>query len=367
MRTGLVSGMTALGLAFLPAVAASGAAHQAQQGGQAGQAASAASAWRLTRVNTLPGDDVLDDVTVLGNGSVWAVGHGVVNGRPGGLVEWFDGRSWKVIPGSPPYELKAVTAGSDKDVWVFGTGKASRWNGRSWTTSSLGSGFSATDADGTGAKDVWAVAESSARHWNGSSWQSVRLPARAAAVDAYKAGDVWAAGTTGGRPAIMRWNGKSWALAPTPAIELPASDAAAVLNDIAVLGPRNVWAVGGVSWEGADDEGDDVTYHRTLVMRWNGRSWTASVGAVNAQPYTEVEPDGKGGVWVVQGNWNPTLWRVTGSTWRSTPIPRKAGTDAALFSIARRPGTTTLWGAGFIVPQGDPDDPSANGAFWRTN
>ncbi|MEU7690457.1 hypothetical protein OHB01_13840 [Microbispora hainanensis] len=363
MRTVLVSGISAIGLAFLPAAAASGAAHQ---GGQAGETA---PTWRLAKVNTLPGDDVLDDVTVLGNGSVWAAGHRVVNGTRRGLVERFDGRSWKVLPGSPSYELTAVTAGSDKNVWVFGPGKASRWNGRTWTTFSLGSGFSTTDADGTGAKDVWAVADSSAsaRHWNGSSWRSVPLPAHAAAVDAYKAGDVWAAGAKGTRPAIMRWNGKSWALVPTPAIKLPARDAAAVLTDIAVLGPRNVWAVGGVSWEGADDQGDDKIYDRPLVMHWNGRSWTASVGAVNAQPYTEVEPDGAGGVWIVQSDWNSTLWHVTGSTWRSTPIPRKAGTDAALFSIARRPGTTTLWGAGFTAPQGDPDDPSANGAFWRTN
>ncbi|WP_432928968.1 hypothetical protein ACQPZZ_03820 [Microbispora sp. CA-135349] len=361
MRTVLVSAVTALGLACMPAVAASGVTHQGPQAGQT------ASAWRLTRVNTLPGDDVLNDVTVLGNGSVWAAGHRVVNGRQRGLVQRFDGGSWTVIPGSPPYELKAVTATSNRDVWVFGPGKAARWNGRAWTTLSLG-GFSATDADAAGAKDVWAVAESSAsaRHWNGSSWKSVRLPARAAAVDAFTAGDVWAAGTTGDRPAIMRWNGRSWALAPTPAIKLPAPDAAAVLNDIAVVSPANVWAVGGVTWEGADDEGDDVTYGRTLVMHWNGRSWDTSIGAANAQPYTEVEPDGQGGVWVVQGSWNPSLWHVTGSGWRGAPLPHKAGTDAVLFSIARRPGTATVWGAGFTVPQGDPDDPSANGAFWRT-
>lgn len=360
MRTVFVS-VAALGLACAPAFAASGAA---QQGRQAGETA---SEWRLTKVNTLPGDDVLNDVTVLGDGSVWAAGHRVVNGRQRGLVEWSDGKSWKVIPGSPPYELKAVAATSNRNVWVFGEGKAARWNGRAWTTVSLG-GFSATDADAAGAKDVWAVAESSAtaRHWTGSSWKSVRLPGRARAVDAYKAGDVWAAGTKGDHAAIMRWNGRSWTPVPTPAVRLPAPDAVAFLSDIAVVSPGNVWAVGGATWEGADDEGDDRTYSRTLVMHWNGRSWTASLGSANAQPYTEVEPDGKGGVWVVQGNWNPTLWHVTGSTWRSTPIPRKAGTDAVLFSIARGPGSATVWGAGFTVPQGDPDDPSADGAFWRT-
>ncbi|MBX6387185.1 MAG: hypothetical protein IRZ07_30110 [Microbispora sp.] len=362
MRTVLVSGMTALALVSTPAIAASGVTHQD------GQAGETATAWRLARVNTLPRDDVLNDMTVLGNGSVWAAGHHVVNGKQRGLLERYDGRSWKVIPGAPPYDLSAVTATSNSNVWVFGPGKAARWNGRAWTTVSLAGVFSATDADGTGTKDIWAVAESSssARHWNGFAWQSVPLPARAAAVDAYRAGDVWAAGTKGARPAVMRWNGKSWALVPTPSITLPASDAAAFLSDIAVVSPSNVWAVGGLSWEGADDEGDDVTYHRTLVMHWNGTSWSVSVGTANAQPYTEVEPDGKGGVWIAQGNWNPTLWHVTGSSWTKVPLPRKAGTDAALFSIARRPGTTEIWGTGFTVPQGDPDDPSANGTFWRT-
>ncbi|MEO3853566.1 hypothetical protein [Acrocarpospora sp. B8E8] len=359
MRSVFVSGMSVLGLACTPAMAATGVAHQVER---------AAPVWKLTRVNTLPGDDVLNDVTVLGNGSVWAAGHRVVNGKQRGLVQWFDGGSWKAIPNSPPYELNAVTAISNRNVWVFGNDKAARWNGRAWTSTSLGGGFSASDADGTNAKDIWAVAGSaaSARHWNGSSWKSIQLPGRASAVDAYKAGDVWAAGTKGNRPAVMRWNGKSWALVPTPALKFPAPDAVAAINDIAVLGPRNVWAVGGVTWEGANDEGDDVNFSRTLVMHWNGSSWATSIGTANAQPYTEVEPDGKGGVWVVQSHWNSTLWHVKGSAWTDTPLPRKARTDAVLFSIARRPGTATVWGAGFTVPQGDPDDPSANGSFWRT-
>lgn len=368
MRTAVVTGVMVLGLASVPPAAASGAAHQGHLGYQGYQAEAPAPTWKPVRVNTLPGDDVLNDVTVLGNGSVWAAGHRVVNGRQRGLVQRFDGRSWRVVPNSPPYELRAVTATSGTNAWVFGEGRAARWNGRGWTTISLGGGFSATDADATGAKDIWAVAGTSAtaRHWNGSSWKSVRLPGRASAVDAYKAGVAWAAGVKGNRPSIMRWNGTSWTLVPAPALTLPAPDAVVTVQDIAVVGSKNVWAVGGVSWEGADEQGDDVDFGRTLVMHWNGRSWTVSIGSANAQPYTEVEPDGRGGVWVLQGNWNPTLWQVTGSTWRQARLLRKSGTDAVVFSVARRPGTTTMWGAGFTVPQGDPDDPSANGTFWRT-
>src|ERR1044071_3821611 len=113
MRAGIILGMAALGLAYAPAVAAYGTTGQDRQ---------APAAWKLIRVTTIPKDDVFNDVTALGTGSVWAAGDRVVNGRRRGLVQWFDGRSWRMISNAPPYELRAVTATSGKNVWVFGQG-----------------------------------------------------------------------------------------------------------------------------------------------------------------------------------------------------------------------------------------------------
>src|SRR5262245_47938493 len=113
MRVAIVLSVGVLGLVCVPAVAV----------GATGQGHLAAAGWKLVRVNTLPRDDVLNDVTVLGNGSVWAAGHRVVNGRQRGLVQSFNGGSWRVIPNAPAYELRAVTATSNSNVWVFGQGK----------------------------------------------------------------------------------------------------------------------------------------------------------------------------------------------------------------------------------------------------
>ncbi len=100
-----------------------------------------------------------------------------------------------------------------------------------------------------------------------------------------------------------------------------------------------------------------MTFSRPLAMHWNGSRWRMTLGTTQGQPYTEAEPDGKGGVWIAQGGWNPQLWQVRGTSWASTPLPRPTGYDASLAAVARRPGTSQVWGAGFTSPEGDPDDP----------
>ena len=220
------------------------------------------------------------------------------------------------------------------------------------------------DAEAVSATNIWVVGGSSARHWSGTSWKKFSLPGTASAVDA-AGGSVWAAGAKGLQAAVFRWSGAKWVSVPLPKITFPGSDAQAVLQSIAVLGPKNVWAVGGVTWETANEEGDDVTYSRPLAFHWNGVKWTVRYPVAKSQPYTAVEADGKGGVWVAGGSWNPTMWQVTGETWASTPLTGKPGYDEAWCGLARRPGTSTVYGAGFVAPQGDPDDPSANAALWR--
>jgi hypothetical protein len=359
-RTAIAATATAVALACLSGTAT------AQRSGGTTETLSAAPAWSLVRVNTFPRDDVLNDLAVTRAGVVWAIGHRTVNKTQRGLVQRYDGRSWKTVPGSPPYALRAVVATSARDAWVFGPDKAARWNGNSWSSHSLGRGFVPADADGTGPRDIWAVSPAAGfRHWDGATWKRVRTPGGAKAVDAYRPGEAWAVGSRDLAPAVMRWDGASWTDVELPTLTLPSPDAAAELNDVAVLSPSDVWAVGDVSWEGANQNGDDVTFSRTLLLHWDGSAWTATVGTANGQSYAQVEPDGSGGVWIAQSHWNSTLWHVVGGNWTSTPVPRRTGMDAALYSIVRRPGGTTLWGAGFLAPQGDPDDPSSNGAFWR--
>ncbi|NAS26853.1 hypothetical protein GT755_34945 [Herbidospora sp. NEAU-GS84] len=320
--------------------------------------AASASPWQVAQVVHSPGDDVFADVAVTADGTVWAAGHRSVNGRRQGFVQSLKGKVRKTLPGRLP-ELSAVTASASR-VWAFGPNRAYAWNGRAWTSWSLGT-FLAADAETVSAREVWAVGGNTSRRWTGSSWKRHPVPGTAQAVDA-GGGQVWAAGS-----GVFQWSGKAWRKVPLPAIPLPTEDATATFIDVAVVSARNVWAVGGVTWEGADAEGDDVTFTRPLAMHWNGSRWRMSLGAAQGQPYTEAEPDGKGGVWIAQGGWNPRFWQVRGTSWESTPLPRPKGYDASLAAVARRPGTSQVWGAGFTSPEGDPDDPGANATLWRVS
>src|SRR5947207_1216403 len=96
-------------------------------------------------------------------------------------------------------------------------------------------------------------------HWDGRSWSVVpsanfiegtwRINALTA-VDGNAADDVWAVGWTveesdrrgaaGARALIEHWNGSTWSLVTAPS----TNSNQVLLNDIAVLGSDDVWAVG---------------------------------------------------------------------------------------------------------------------------
>ncbi|MEV7012518.1 hypothetical protein [Streptosporangium sp. NPDC051022] len=57
---------------------------------------------------------------------------------------------------------------------------------------------------------------------------------------------------------------------------------------------------------------------------------------------------------------------MTGKTWTKVPLLPAGGTGTVLSSLARRPGTSTVWAVGSTAsPQGNPDGLSVNGTFWR--
>ncbi|MEV7011842.1 hypothetical protein [Streptosporangium sp. NPDC051022] len=330
----------------------------------------AAPGWWIAKVSDLPGNDVFNDVTVLRGGTVWAVGHREEDGVKRGLVERFDGRSWKSVADGPPFGLKVITATSDSDVWVFGSSLGVHWDGRSWTNhslgGSLGGGFTATDAAGVRGTDVWAVSSSllAARHWDGTRWTSVPVPGTLQAIDAHADGEVWAAGSKGHQPLVVRRNGTAWAEVPLPELKLPSTDALADLDDIAVLGPKDVWVVGSLSWNRHEDK---KPHSRRLSAHWDGTAWTMAVGTADGRRLSQVEADGTGGVWIVESTWsqNTILWHVTGKTWTKVPLLPNAGTGTVLSSLARQPGTSTVWAVGSTAsPRGNPDGLS-NGTFWR--
>jgi hypothetical protein len=133
--------------------------------------------------------------------------------------------------------------------------------------------------------DIWTVghqinpdgsSKTLTLHWDGKEWSIVPSPNEAGgahgknhlyAVAARAPDDVWAVGaysiTAGNfRNVAMHWNGKEWRLVETPSPGLLENG----LNDVDILAPNDVWAVG----TGISDEAHDP--HMT-ILHWDGISW----------------------------------------------------------------------------------------------
>ncbi|MCO5972974.1 hypothetical protein [Actinoallomurus soli] len=332
-----------------------------------GTAHAATPAWRVTQTTKLPGDDILSDVTVAPTGSTWAVGKRTVSGKTRPVVQRLSGTTWKDVklPAGWSMALNVVDASSSKNVWAFSAeeGSVVHWNGKKWTSAKFTGVFRATDAGVVSASNVWAVnGGTTARHWNGKKWASVKLPAHVVTLQAVSAKNIWAAGSIGDKAAVVHYDGRSWKVVKTVALAKPEPDAATVLTGIAVSG-KNVWAVGAQSWSCGED-GDDTCYTR-LALRLTGTK-SKSFVTEKGQAYTKVAADGSGGVWILQGAWDPALVHVTGDTFTSSAAPRPSGHDVNLTALVNRPGTKTVWSVGGSSPEGDPDDPTSDGVYLRT-
>ena len=82
--------------------------------------------------------------------------------------------------------------------------------------------------------DGWSAGDGVWR-WNGTAWvaQTALGTSRYTAVDGTSASDVWIAGAVG----LRHWNGTTWENGPA----LPSG---AVVRDVRVLAPNDIWAVG---------------------------------------------------------------------------------------------------------------------------
>ncbi len=251
----------------------------------------------------------------------WAVG-GYVNGQHGvnEMLRW-NGARWSKVPVPNPggtassaiSGLSAVTCTSPRNCWAVGDysvlrprrvgrNQALHWNGRRWSlvaTPQLGSAKNVSNdlssLSCTGADNCWAVGDyggqfangvdlSQILHWNGTKWSAVATPqpdgtGRGAdntltAVSCTSAGNCWAAGyygslgaaTGAGRNQTVHWNGKKWALMPTPDPIGTAHGDVNILSGISCTSAASCWAVGdGMSKAGID---------RDEALRWNGASWS---------------------------------------------------------------------------------------------
>jgi hypothetical protein len=185
----------------------------------------------------------------------------------------------------------------------------------------------------TGKTSGWAFLASGAayRRTGGSRWQPAALPQRGGSVNVAAAaspGDVWAAYRDASGTYLDHWNGRRW----TTAKSFPGR-----LTALSVLGPRDVWAFGGLGRpDGRQPAG---------VFHFDGRRWT------------EVSSTLQGGsalsdrnVWAYRGT---TIAHYDGRQWTDTDV-------AALFPAATA-GQTTRPALTGIIAAG-PHDVDATGA-----
>lgn len=252
----------------------------------------------------IPGADLFS-VAAVSRTNVWAVGQATecfsLTGVP--LIERWNGRSWKVARAAETNGflgglLDGVAATSARNAWAVGlmsNGSSDRtliqhWNGKSWkrvpspnpTASPLNDQL--RDVTAVSARNAWAVGSADVsspskgnvsviEHWNGTSWKRVRSPNPGErsnvliGVTAVSARLAWAVGvsvdSTRGRTLIERWNGTSWRRVSSSNPGLSRHDD--TLFGVAASSGGRAWAVGSIVNGGVAS--------RTLIERWNGRSW----------------------------------------------------------------------------------------------
>lgn len=302
----------------------------------------------------------------------------------GPLIEHWDGTAWTRVPAAGAADdLSAVAAVSATDVWAFGTyninsAVAEHWEGSSWqqVPMPVPRGTNEVELEGAAARsatDVWVVGTQAGsgmndgyrtliEHWDGTAWKVVpspnppRGPAQLAGVAVLSPKNAWAVGWYKGPHAletlVLHWNGTKWKRVPSPNPSDPGIRPYDSLSAVAAVSARNVWAVG-------------LYLHRknrrrsyvTLALHWNGKHWkrspSANPGGVgHANELDAVAADPAGHLWAAGGYRNgsgseqPLVERGR-TRWRDVPAQAApvAAPQLALESLAPL-AANDVWAAG---------------------
>ncbi len=236
----------------------------------------------------------------------WAVGENFVGDTDVTLAEHWNGSRWSIIPSPNPADatssrLLAVTALSPSNAWAVGlyTNEnfnqltlIEHWNGQQWRIVSSPNQPAANALDSITAisrNNIWAVgyaltsditSDTLVEHWDGAAWSIIPSPDGGAfnnflySVAAASATSIWAVGSyapqaSGGSvpsdTLVEHWNGAAWSVVASPNV---AGAPGSFLSGVAVVSPRDVWAVGYVS----------ASQTTALIEHWNGVKWRIVAG-----------------------------------------------------------------------------------------
>jgi hypothetical protein len=237
------------------------------------------------------------------------------------LAERWNGTSWIIqrTPGNPAgtpgNSLNAVSCRSARRciaVGVAGSGVlAERWNGRRWAI-----------------QRIHNPAVAVTTHLDAVSCASAR---RCIAVGSYldRAGSINFDGSFG---LAQRWNGRKWAIQPTPR---PAGVTSMEFRGVSCTSARACTAVG-------DTEASPFGEFRPLAERWNGRKWAIqptpaqpnpaggflrAVSCTSARLCMAVGDNGTGSA--LAERWNGRKWAIQRSPARSDELKAVSCTSAS--------------------------------------
>ena len=352
------------------------------------------SEWSL---NGLPAEadsagGFLTGVTCVSGSDCWAVGASVqtdiVNPatyRP--LIARWNGVSWTVVP--PPATgnsghafLYAATCSSASDCWAVGYQGGSpwqtlvlHWNGTSWTVVASPNssttqnnflfGVSCGSAGVCSAVGVYTVTEEDldrtlVLQWDGAAWTVVDSPngdatrhsslygvSCASASDCQAVGYGYFAGSAYWQTLILRWNGSSWAIAPSASSSTTQHN---ILYGIACAGASDCWGVG--TYEPGSTE-------QTLTERWNGASW-AIVDSPNASGKQRNQLFGVAcvsasdcwavGVYRGPANDQTLIMRWNGVLWTIVPSPNAGVSKKNVLTSVTCVSASDCWAVGQHTP-----------------
>lgn len=324
----------------------------------------------------------LYSLSVLSPTAAWAVGGSLTDGlAEHGLIEQWDGATWRVVTNANSFPYSSVAALSPSDVWAVGYNRTPRqegsiiqfvhWDGTRWSivpnpNPTQPSTFVLSMA-AVATNNVWAVGQMNdtsnvilplTERWDGTAWKIVPTPTLPDVTESLfhavaripGTNQLWAVGyalkgprPAYGQPLIERWNGTAWQVVPGPA--LPSGAFGGNLNGVVALSASNAWAVG-------DYTASDHTI-RTLIAHWDGATWKvatspgvwgtlASVAAAGTQDVRAVGHSFAGDGNVQHGlieQWN-------GASWRTVTSPEPKGAAYSALNSVAMDGMGTYWAAG---------------------
>jgi hypothetical protein len=253
------------------------------------------------------------------------------------------------------------------------SGGLAHWNGRRWRSFAPPTAFdtpdqpaindvvsiSPTDAWAVGSVETTTGADAITDHWTGRRWQVVANPGTGSdgrwnltAVDARSPEDVWTVGEGGtgtdSSALTMHWDGSSWSILPTPNVPTTVPRVTGgfdsdYLTDVAVVSPRDVWAVG---WHDRAGVGRPLL----LAERWDGSRWrvVTTPTYLGGHWLNAVTASSRNDVWAVGSSFIPDaeipyVMHWDGSSWTGV-VGCRAGTLSRLSSAGSVHGDLTAVG-----------------------